>query len=87
MRTGGRFGSLDSNKEGPTKTDEERDVHVSAELAAILGQLHVERKRETLRRDWSGMPQWIFCTTTGTPYDPANVRKADLPAFRVYDLR
>jgi hypothetical protein len=41
------------------------------------------------------MPPWIFCTTTGTPYDPANVlkamrralRKADLPAFRVYDLR
>ncbi len=41
------------------------------------------------------MPSWVFCTEAGTPPDESRVRKtfartlkrAKLPAFRVYDLR
>jgi integrase len=87
--------AMSMGEEGPTKTDEPRDVHLSAEVVAMLTRLRVARERETLRRGWSAVPPWIFCTTVGTPYDPANVlkamrralRKAELPAFRVYDLR
>ena len=86
---------LSLGEEGATKTGEERDVHVSPKLAMVLGRLRIERERETLQRGWSAVPPWIFCTTAGTPYDPANVlktmrralHKAELPAFRVYDLR
>ncbi len=87
--------ALSLGEEGPTKTGEERDVHLSSALVDVLFRLRTERERETLKRGWREMPPWIFCTTAGTPYDPANVlkamrralRKAELPAFRVYDLR
>lgn len=87
--------AMSLGEEGPTKTGEERDVQLSPALVGLLARLRIERERETLKRGWREMPPWIFCTTAGTPYDPANVlkamrralRKADLPAFRVYDLR
>ncbi len=41
------------------------------------------------------MPVWVFCTTAGTTFDESEIRKvfartlrrAELPHFRVYDLR
>jgi integrase len=31
---------------------------------------------EKLKHGWPEMPPWVFCTTGGTPFDDANVRKA-----------
>ena len=87
--------AMSLGKEGPTKTGEEREVHLSPELVASLTRLRAERERETLRRGWPALPPWVFCSVAGTAYDPANVvkamkralRKAELPGFRLYDLR
>lgn len=54
-----------------------------------------ERKVETLKRGWSEMPQWVFISDVGTPFDLSNVAKAwrrvlkraKVESFRLYDLR
>ncbi len=32
-----------------------------------------ERRRDVLRRGWSDVPEWVFCSEAGTALDPANV--------------
>ena len=52
-------------------------------------------QREKLERGRAELPAWVFCTEVGTPLDESRVRKnfaemlskAELPRFRVYDLR
>ncbi len=83
-------GQLETPKDGHTRV-----VDMSQQLAQALLHLERERKAETLRRGWREMPHWVFCTTAGTPLDESKVRKvfarilwrAELPHFRVYDLR
>ncbi len=87
--------SLSLGEEGPTKTENERDVHVSPELALTLRRLRAERESQAREHEWVEVPARMFCTTARTAYDPANVLKAmrralvraKLPPFRVYDLR
>ncbi len=81
--------------EADTKTRTTRVVDMSAGLAHVLQRLHVERKAEALKRGWPTVPKWVFCSEAGTPLDLSNVtkawrrvlKKANLPAFRLYDLR
>ncbi len=63
-------GRLDTPKSGHGRT-----VDMSQQLAARLHRLLVERKAETLRRGWSEMPPWVFCTRTATPLNKGNVRR------------
>jgi integrase len=77
-----------------TKTHESRQVDLSNDLVSLLrGHLHW-LKTEALRRGW-GEPEWLFPNDQGKPLDESRSRKvfqralrrAKLPAFRVYDLR
>ncbi len=79
-----------------TKTGESRVVDMSEALARTLRRLQAQRKAETLKRGWSQVPEWVFCSTAGTPLDHAHLVKvfkrvlknASLPLnHRVYDLR
>jgi len=77
------------------KTGSTRRVDMSEQLVRALRRLEVERMVEKVRRGWTELPPWVFCTDEGTPLDESRVRKAfrqalrraKLPSFRVYDLR
>ncbi|MBI3246534.1 MAG: site-specific integrase [Deltaproteobacteria bacterium] len=73
-----------------------RKVDMSQQLAATLKVLHIERKKETLRKGWKETPAWVFTSTTGTMMDPDNFRARDWPKLlakaemrqcRIHDLR
>ena len=49
---------------------------MSDQLSHTLLRLQVARKTEALKRGWSEMPTWLFCTEVGTPLDASRVRKA-----------
>ncbi len=79
----------------PTKTGKSRTVDMSPQLTGALEDLLVTRKEEKLKRGWSELPAWIFCTSAGTPvaHDDADkaVRRASklakLLAHSMYDFR
>jgi hypothetical protein len=60
-----------------------------------LRRHEIDRMVEKVRRGRAELPPWVFWTDEGTPLDESRVRKAfsqalrraKLPAFRVYDLR
>jgi len=73
-----------------------RRVDVSLHLAETLKALEVERKKETLRRGWREVPEWVFINEAGNPVDPDNFRnrvwpkilsKTDLRHFPIHSLR
>jgi integrase len=64
--------------------------------AETLRALHVERKKETLKKGWREVPPWVFLNGVGNPVDPDNFRKrvrpkilskADLQYFPTPSLR
>ena len=78
------------------KSGKSRRVDMSDQLAETLQRLHVERKAETLRNGWGQVPETVFVTEGGRPYDAANLRqrafyktlsKAGLRRVRLHDLR
>src|SRR5262249_42541742 len=84
-------GKLTTPKSGKT-----RRVDLSQQLATTLKALLLERKKETLRKGWGEMPEWVFISETGTPLRPANFRDriwrkllaaAGLRYIRIHDLR
>jgi integrase len=88
--------AIRNGKIGPTKTGEDRRVDMSQQLVARLDRLLNERKAETLSRGWRDLPDWVFCSTTGTALDQHNLSKAfrrclkaaELPlGHSPYDLR
>lgn len=85
--------SLDGRLKG-TKTNEVRTVDLNEDLLQVLKAHLTWLKEETLRRGW-GQARWLFPSHANTPPDHNNVakifhrilKKAELPHFRVYDLR
>jgi len=80
----------------PTKNGKIRRVDLSDQLAGGLRALLVERKAETLRRDWPEVPEWVFCSDAGTPLHKSDferrvfhklLAKAGLRKVRFHDLR
>jgi hypothetical protein len=77
-----------------TKTFETRTVDLTDDLVHHLRRHLAWLAGETLRRGW-GEARWLFPNEAGQPLDEARTRKvfqralkrAKLPAFRVYDLR
>ena len=50
-----------------------RTIFTSYGWSEVL-RLQVERKTETLNRNWAEMPPWMFCTEVGTPLDESRVQ-------------
>lgn len=79
-----------------TKGNRRRRVDLSLHLAETLKALLVERKKETLRKGWGEVPEWVFISHGGTRLFRGNVyeriwlnvlRKAGLRQARLHDLR
>lgn len=73
-----------------------RRIDVSRQLSETLKVLHVEQKKETLKRGWREVPLWVFTNEAGNPVDPDNFRsrvwpkllsKAELRHFPIHSLR
>lgn len=75
-----------------TKTGKTRQVEISPSLLSILKELRRDRERE-----WGkNVPEFVFCTPSGSPMDNHNVRyqyfskvlkSAGLRKIRIHDLR
>lgn len=79
-----------------TKGNRRRRVDLSLHLTETLKALLVERKKETLRKGWGEVPEWVFIGHRGTRLLRWNfyewvwtklLRKAGLRYIRVHDLR
>lgn len=62
-------GRIETPKNGKT-----RKIDMSLQLASALKNLLTARKEEALRRGRGQVPEWVFCTSKGTPLDHHNVR-------------
>jgi integrase len=78
------------------KSGKGRQVDMSLQLTETLKALLVERKKETLRKGWGAVPEWVFTNEVGNMIDPDNFRKrvwpkllakAGLQHIRIHDLR
>ena len=78
------------------KNHKTRRVDMSRQLTETLRDLRIERKKETLRKGWKEMPEWVFCNEVGDHLDTDNLRKrvfykclekAGLRRIRFHDLR
>lgn len=78
------------------KSGKSKRVDLSLQLAETLKALLVERKKETLRKGWGEVPEWVFTNEEGKPLDQSNfhyrvwrklLAKAGLRYIRVHDLR
>jgi integrase len=78
------------------KSGKGRRVDMSLHLTETLKALLVERKKETLKKGWGEVPEWVFTNEVGNMMDPDNFRKrvwpkllekAGLRHLRIHDLR
>ncbi len=78
------------------KTGKTRRVDMSAKLAAVLKSYLTERKKESIKKGWKKLPEWLFYNEKGNMVDVANLRnrifykcleKAKLRFIRIHDLR
>jgi integrase len=70
-----RFTSMLAPTTGPTKNGKTRSVDVGSELSAMFDRLAGARAKQALRGGWRPVPGWMFVTSSGHPYDAANVNK------------
>lgn len=83
-------GHVDTPKSGKS-----RRVDMSAQLAAALSALYVQREKETLAGSWSELPAWVFLRRDGQPLKLERARhafaramkRAGLSGHVLYDLR
>jgi integrase len=78
------------------KSGKSRRVDMSMQLTETLKALLLERKKETLRKGWGEVPEWIFVSEVGTMMDADNFRhrvwqkllaKAGLRRIWIHDVR
>ena len=55
---------------------------MSGSLADTLVAHEITRREEKLKYGWAELPSWLFVTKTGTPADPANMRRAMLNVLK-----
>lgn len=82
---------------GTPKNGRTRRVDMSTQLTEVLRQVLTQRRTETLQRpEWSGLPSWVFCSSTGGLLEASALRsrvwvpclaKAGLRHLRIHDLR
>jgi len=56
------------------KNGKTRRVDMSQQLTETLRALHLERKKETLRKGWGEVPSWVFTNEEQNPVDQDNFR-------------
>ena len=78
------------------KGNRKRRVDLSLHLTETLKALLLERKKETLRKGWGEVPEWVFISREGTRLSRGNLytwvwvkllAKAGLRSLRIHDLR
>ena len=57
------------------KSGKLRRVAMPPGLASQLLDVLGERRREALARGWPDVPEWVFCSQTGTAPDPSNINR------------
>ena len=57
------------------KSGRSRRVILTEALAEVFFDLYAERRKEALSRGWKEIPEWVFCSETGTAPDPSNVER------------
>jgi integrase len=86
----------DGGKVFPPKNGKIRRVDLSDQLATTLRALLVERKAEKLRKGWTDLPEWVFCSEAGTSLHKSDFQrrvfhkllaKAGMRRVRFHDLR
>lgn len=70
------------------KSGEVRRVDMSKGLAQTLVSLRVERQLEASANGWQNIPEWVFCSETGSLMDGDNLRhRAFYAVLKVSGLR
>lgn len=67
---------------GTPKSGYGRMVDLSQDAVAVLRRLQVERKAQALQRGWGRVPEWVFCSTTGSLLEPRKVGLAFRQALK-----
>ena len=57
------------------KSGKARKLAMPASLTAELFDLLAARRREALARGWPEVPEWVFCSETGTAPTPRNIER------------
>ena len=55
------------------KSGRARRVVIAESLALELFDLLAERQRESMAKGWAELPEWVFCSESGTAPEPGNV--------------
>jgi len=88
--------TLDGTRSGTPKSGDERRIDMSGQLAHLLQQLRQMTTEAAMKRGLGKVPEWVFCTAQGKPFDEHNLRrrvfypallKAGLRRIRPHDLR
>lgn len=55
------------------KSGRSRRIAMAPELVELLKEVQRDRRKETLKRGWRKVPEWVFPSTAGTPIGDRNV--------------
>ncbi len=57
------------------KSGRSRRVPMTHSLAELLFDLLAERQRQRIENGWRETPEWVFCTSNGTGFNPRNIQR------------
>jgi len=57
------------------KSGRARRVPMTPSLAELLFDLLGERQRQRIEIGWRETPEWVFCTSNGTGFNPRNIQR------------
>jgi len=67
--------SLTQRRVSTPKSGRARTVLMAPSLTTALFDLLAERRREAMHRGWPTIPEWVYCSETGTALDERNVAR------------
>ncbi len=80
--------TLSTNQVATPKTAaSKRAVHATDELLGLLKSLKRKRREQWLEKGSARIPKWMFCTSHGTPYLYANLRKVWVRLLGLSEVR
>jgi len=87
--------AVSSGKLSTTKTGTVRTIDLTRDLTTVLTVAYTTRERQTLKKKWGEVPEWVFVNKAGKPMDYSQLRKsfartmkkAEVSGHRLYDLR
>ena len=57
------------------KSGRSRRVPMTLSLAELLFDLLSDRQRQRIENGWRETPEWVFCTSNGTGFNPRNIQR------------